>query len=148
MIQGPTSYDDLRRKPDGCLFDTFYDAAVHHNLLASNTLWNETANEACRSLRSRHRSLAWIVTFLMRIQPKNALEIIEQNIDQLDGYHPDDGPETRLIRVIRRLDSIARRSREGRDSPWQRIKEQLLADLPGLQFDPPLRGADRIQVII
>ena len=44
-VPGATSFEDLRTV-EGCLYDTFKEAAQKHGLFNDQTTWDQTLNEA------------------------------------------------------------------------------------------------------
>lgn len=71
---GATCFEDLRRGPDGTLYDTFAEAAVAHGLVCDDELWVQTLSDAALTASARDlRSLFCIVLLFADVQGASAL---------------------------------------------------------------------------
>lgn len=81
-VYGPTSWDDY--KTYDVPYDTYWEAAVARGLCDDDQyIWRQSANAAMLTLKTLRERVYWMAVFLIKNQPNNPLQIVDENLQYL-----------------------------------------------------------------
>lgn len=90
------------------LYDSYWDAAVARGLCDDDQyIWRQSADAAMRTLKTLRERVYWMAVFLIKNQPNNPLQIVEDNLEYL-APHAITSPDQRLRYFLLRLEYIMR----------------------------------------
>jgi hypothetical protein len=110
-VQGPTCWEDLRTV-NGQLYPTFYEAAVAQNLMAGEDMWARTVRDAMLQYRQLRQRIYWFGNFLMRVQPPEPMQLIQNNLQFLapPQFQTSSQHAAAMNYILKRLEMLFRRS--------------------------------------